>query len=85
MEMTVSTVTDRSRQTVLTRIRLKKLLDQGLHCWPSCLQHLEMVLGCKSTLFTYEDTGSYSNNLSCSNFFLFYGDLNSTDEVIASV
>ena len=55
--------TDRSQQTVQTKIRLllKKQSDQDLHCLPFFLHLLEALLQCKIKLFYIKDNyGSWS-------------------------
>ena len=60
--------TDRSQQTVQTKIRLKKQSDQGLRCLPFH-QHLLDALLHQNFLF-YDN---YGNCLRCPKFWNFYG------------
>ena len=48
------------------RLLLQEQSDQGLHCLPLCLHHLEEHLPCKTKLLNF--LGNYSNYFSCPYF-----------------
>ena len=60
--------TDRSQQTVQTKIRLllKKQSDQGLHCLPFHQHLLDVLMQCYIKIFYFYD--NYGNCLRCPKF-----------------
>ena len=66
--------TDRSQQTVQTKIRLllKKQSDQGLRCLPFHQHLLDALMQCYIKLFYFKD--NYGNCLRCPKFYNFYGN-----------
>ena len=66
--------TDRSQQTVETKIRLllKKQSDQGLHCLPFHQHLLDALMHCYIKLYYFQD--NYGNCLRRPKFLNFYGN-----------
>ena len=66
--MFLSFRTDRSRQTVMTQIRLllEEQSDQGLHCLPFCLHWLDAIYYGKATVFEFQS--DYHTFFWCPNF-----------------